>query len=103
VNGTKNVNDGGWHHLAGVYDGNSLTLYVDGVVDASVSSTGSISTNNYDVQIGGNSQSSGREFNGAIYDARVYNRALCPVEIQAMSGGGSAPFGVRIIKWVEIQ
>jgi hypothetical protein len=103
VNGTKNVNDGGWHHLVGVYDGSSLTLYVDGVVDGSVSSSGTISTNNYDVEIGKNDQSSGREFHGAIYDARVYSRALCPAEGQALSSGGSGASGVRIIKWVELQ
>jgi len=103
VNGTKNVSDGGWHLLVGVYDGSSLTLYVDGVVDGTVSSTGSISTNDYDVEIGGNSQSGGREFDGAIYDARVYNRALCPAEVQTLYGGGSGTSGVRIIKWVEIQ
>ena len=103
VNGTKNVNDGGWHHLVGVYDGSSLTLYVDGVVDGSVSSSGSIAMNNYDVEIGGNDQASGLEFHGAIYDARVYSRALCPAEVQALSSGGSGASGVRIIKWVELQ
>jgi len=33
VNGTKNVNDGKWHHVMGVYDGHSLYLYVDGQLD----------------------------------------------------------------------
>ncbi len=54
VTGTTDVNDGRWHHLVGVYDGSSLTLYVDGVVEKSVGSTGSISTNNYEVEIGRN-------------------------------------------------
>jgi beta-galactosidase len=102
VNGAVSVNDGGWHHIAGVYDGSALRLYVDGVLDASVSSTGSISTNAYNVEIGRNAEQSGREFHGAIYDARIYNRALCPEEIQELFDGGGVQ-GVRIIKWVELQ
>ena len=87
VNGVVNVNDGVWHHIAGVYDGNSLDLYVDGVLDASVASTGSISTNDYNVEIGRNGQASGREFHGAIYDPRIYSRMLCPAEIQDLYNG----------------
>jgi hypothetical protein len=103
VAGTVNVNDGAWHHVAGVYDGDSLDLYVDGTLDATVASSGSISTNNYNVEIGSNDQSSSRQFHGAIYDARVYGRALCPAEISELYGGGTAFEGVKIIKWVEIQ
>jgi hypothetical protein len=77
-------------------------LYVDGQLDASVASSGSISTNNYDVEIGRNAQAGGREFHGAIYDARVYDRALCPDEILQLYGGGGFE-GVRIIQWQEIQ
>jgi hypothetical protein len=104
VNGSRNVNDGQWHHIAGVYDGNSLDLYVDGTLDATAASTGNVSTNNYNVEIGRNAQAGGREFHGAIYDSRVYNRALLPEEIAALYGTGGSTFdGVKIIKWVEIQ
>lgn len=37
----------------------------------------------------------------AIYDARVYNRALCPDEISYLYGTGFT--GIKIIKWEEIQ
>ena len=36
-------------------------------------------------------------------DVRVYNRALCPSEVQALFDGGNPFGGVKIIKWVEIQ
>src|ERR1017187_635636 len=32
--GVTTVNDGAWHHVAGVYDGTNLVLYVDGVPEA---------------------------------------------------------------------
>jgi hypothetical protein len=100
VDGSVNVNDGQWHHIVGVYDGSNLMLYVDGALDASVSSTGSVSSNGYNVEIGRNAQAGGREFHGAIYDARVYDRALCPDEIQALYGDGGFE-GVRILRWIE--
>lgn len=102
VNGSVDVNDSQWHQIVGVYDGSSLLLYVDGELDASVSSSGSISTNNYDVEIARNGQASGREFHGAIYDARVYDRALCPDEVQQLYGD-SGSGGRRIIQWLEVQ
>lgn len=37
VTGSTNICDGNWHYVAGVYNGSSLTLYVDGVVDGTVS------------------------------------------------------------------
>ena len=43
--GNRNVDDGQWHHVAGVYDGTNLFLYVDGVLDASAPATGSIARN----------------------------------------------------------
>ena len=32
--GTTPVNDGNWHHVAGVYDNGVASIYVDGVLDA---------------------------------------------------------------------
>jgi len=43
--GNKNINDGQWHHVAGVYDGTSKYIYVDGALDASVPATGTIAQN----------------------------------------------------------
>ncbi len=35
-----NVNDGQWHHAAAVYDGTNAYLYVDGLLDSSLTSAG---------------------------------------------------------------
>jgi hypothetical protein len=86
VTSTVNVNDGHWHHAVGVYDGSALYLYVDGALNSSASATGSISTNNYNVAIGRNEESSGREFNGSLFDVRVYNRAIANSDIVAWHG-----------------
>jgi hypothetical protein len=69
--GSDTVNDSSWHHVAGVYDGSNLHVYVDGVLDSSVTATGSISTNDYNVKMGENAQSTGRYFDGIIDEAWV--------------------------------
>jgi hypothetical protein len=81
VNSTISVNDGKWHHVAGVYTGAQLRIYIDGVLNNSVGSFGFISTNNFPVQIGSNAEVTARNFNGWIYDVRFYARGLSAVDI----------------------
>jgi hypothetical protein len=83
LEGTTNVNDGKWHYVAGVFDGSKKYLYVDGSLDASVSVTGTISTNNQEVEIGANSDwSSQRNFDGLIDEVRIWNVARTQTQIQ---------------------
>jgi hypothetical protein len=66
LSGTRNVNDGQWHHVAGVYDGTNMFLYVDGTLDASQPAAGLISQNSYPLCIGENAASPANIFNGSI-------------------------------------
>jgi len=84
VHGSANVNDAQWHHVAGVYNGTELRLYVDGSLDASASASGLININEYPVAIGENAEHAGREWNGLIDDVRLYNYALSEAEIQTL-------------------
>lgn len=86
--GSSNVNDGKWHHVAGVYDGQRMYLYVDGVVDSSQPASGGINTNDEPVYIGENSEMTGRFWNGLVDDVRVYNGALGQAEIRALYNEG---------------
>jgi hypothetical protein len=90
--GARNVNDGQWHHVAAVYDGTSMFLYVDGTLDVSQPATGLIDQNNDPVCIGANAKAyvprcgcnkSGYFFNGLIDEVSLYNRALAASDIQA--------------------
>src|SRR5436190_862465 len=81
VASTTSVNDGKWHHVAGVYTGSQLRIYIDGVLNNSVGTFGFISTNNFPVQIGSNAEVAGKNFNGWIYDVRFYARALSSVDV----------------------
>ncbi len=92
LHGDVNVNDGEWHHIAGVYDGSKYYLYVDGDLDASKDTSGTMSISSYPVFIGANAQQSGREFDGLIDDVRIYKRALMDTEILGVMAGGGAVY-----------
>ncbi len=73
------VNDGQWHHLAGVYDQSAdlLSIYVDGSLAAATDTTGHspISSGSEGLQIGRFSQTYGQYFDGQIDDVRIWNQA----------------------------
>jgi len=87
VIGTTSVNDGHWHSVAGVYDGNKMCIYVDGVLDSSRKASGPIWAVDFPVLIGANWQLSGREWDGWIDDVRIYNFGLTAQEVQALYRG----------------
>ncbi len=86
VRGTIKVDDGQWHHVAGVYDGSKLYLYVDGIIDVSEDSSGKINNTAGNVYIGENEDQMGREWKGQIDEVRIYNRALSHGEIVSLAG-----------------
>ena len=85
----KSVNDSQWHHVAGVYDGSTISIYIDGVLDVSTHTGGQINTNNYKVMIGENAQAQERNWNGWIDDVQVYDRSLDVNEISIIKSGST--------------
>jgi hypothetical protein len=71
-----------WTHLALTYDGQTLTLYVNGVPAGSKAQTGLVPVSTGVLRIGGNGIWP-EWFSGLIDNARVYNRALTQVQIQS--------------------
>ena len=86
--GNKAVNDGKWHHVAGLYDGEKMYIYIDGIVDVSQPASGAIATSDHPVFIGENVEMKGRLWNGLIDDVRVYNYALSEGQITALYNEG---------------
>jgi len=81
--GTPLPTTGAWHHVAGTYDGSTITLYVDGVKRVSNSASGPLQTSSTSLYIGNKPLSSypGDRFKGIIDEVRIYNRALSNQEI----------------------
>ena len=79
--GTTNLVLNTWTFLAATYNGSKLSLYVNGTLVKSTSTTGNMVTSTGALRIGGDSVF-GEYFNGLIDEVRVYNRALSQAEIQ---------------------
>ncbi len=80
VRGTTNISDERWHYVAATYDGATIKLYVDGILENSVAATGALTVNMSDVIIGAaGSPNSRLEF---VDEVQIWNRALSPNEIQ---------------------
>ncbi|MFC1742201.1 DUF2341 domain-containing protein, partial [Nanoarchaeota archaeon] len=87
INCTGNINDGSWHHIAATYDSTTMSLYVDGVLNAtSTAHSGSLPLKNGSVWIGRHydpSETSGY-FNGTIDEVRIYERSLSAEQVRAL-------------------
>ena len=92
--GNRDVDDGKWHHVAGVLNGTKASIFVDGALDASTNASPNISVNDYAVLIGANAQATGRLFHGLIDDVRIYDRALSVDELRALVKEGGAAVSI---------
>lgn len=100
LTGTKNIPVGKWVHVAAVYDGTKMKLFVGGQESGSVNKSGAISINpNVGIYIGDNPAAGKRNFSGAIDDLRVYKQALSTNELTELvadidnngDGGDTSP------------
>jgi hypothetical protein len=78
-----NVSENQWVHVAAVYDGRAMRLYMDGIEVGSVSKKGSITTNSQSsLWIGGNPPNAkSRPWEGWIDYVSLYSYALTKAEI----------------------
>ena len=79
----RKVDDGQWHHLAGVFDGRNAALYLDGEREDSADAQ-PIAQAAAPVMIGGNSGRPERKFNGWMSDVRLYGYGLSEAEVKAL-------------------
>jgi len=81
--------DGSWMHVAATYDGTTMKLYVNGVLEASMTPPAGtlIATNTLPLTLGAqDGATASRFFMGGMDDTRIYNRALSLAEIQVLAG-----------------
>ncbi len=75
-----------WLHVAAVYDGATMALFLDGAQVGSAAQSGALTGDPaVPVWIGGNPPDpAGRPWRGRIDEVRVYDRALSPAELLAL-------------------
>jgi hypothetical protein len=82
VDATKPLAVNTWTHVASVYTGTQLRMYINGALVATAPVSGSYQVNARPLWIGGNAVY-GEHFKGKLDDIRIYNRALTQAEIQS--------------------
>ena len=89
VTGSKIVTDGQWHHVVFVMDGAKLSLYVDGVLDATrtISAVAPFNNTAYH-RIGYQFVGNAQPFNGLIDDVAVYKEVFTIVQVQQLYADG---------------
>jgi len=81
---------GTWTHVLFTYSNGVAKWYVNGVLKSTKNDvSGDIGTSSQALRIGGNRL----PFNGQIDEARVYNRALSPAEVQKLYNWAPGPVG----------
>ncbi|MBT7281884.1 hypothetical protein HN832_00555, partial [archaeon] len=81
---------GRWIHVVSTYNGTTISVYVDGVLNKNTPATGNISSNSGDLHIGrGNGAWSP---NGSIDDVMIFNRSLSADEIVGLYANISSKY-----------
>ncbi len=83
-----------WQHLAVTYDGSTMSLFLNDILEGAVAATGNLDTDNNPVIIGGQNCTSNCRvpFRGIIDEVRIYNNALTQDEIVSdMSYNSAVP------------
>jgi len=100
--GTSNVADDKWHHLAGIYNGTHLLIYVDGKLEQSAWCWAGLPPKNGNrTTIGADPQNPAlNEVKGSIDEVRIWNYSKTPEEIKA---GYNAEIGKYYIKQTHLK
>ena len=88
---TTPVDDGEWHFVAGTFGAKTLSIYVDGVMEKQVKSTGDvdIKPNDFPIRIGIEANpAKGQPYTGMIDEVAILNRELSADEIQKIFESG---------------
>ena len=83
AHGVTSLNDEKWHHVVGTFDGITIKVYVDGVLENTVDNASFvIKTNNDSLRFGQTPNVPENEiFKGIIDEVYIYNRSLSEEEI----------------------
>jgi len=91
VNGATAVGYDEWHHVAGVFDGTNINIYLDGALDGSEPTTEPIGINDKPMLIGNNPYDLNRWWDGLIDEVKVYDCALSENEVRYLAGYSPDP------------
>ena len=80
LDANTSLNANKWYHIAGVYDGSTIKLYINGKLDNSISRTGTIASSSEANILGG--ETGGHYLDGQMDEVRIWNVARTATEIR---------------------
>jgi hypothetical protein len=86
------VNTGAWFYAAVTYNGSTVNIYINGVLDATYARTGSQTPGN--LRIGSNDNGTGEFYNGDLPIVRMYSTALSQSQIIQNFNSQKSRFGL---------
>jgi len=97
---------GSWIHIAGIHDGSTMRLYIDGKEEAKKDTSDLPYASNEKLYIGGDPGCGGRSwYTGLLDDVRLFSRALSVADVGALVKGSAAIgyFGKLAVTWGEVK
>src|SRR3989338_244988 len=93
LTGNTSINNGQWHQVVGTGNGTLNSIYVDGVNDGELSTTGTPNIKIEALASRDDTYSPSQGYTGLLDDVRIYNRALEASEIAELYAytGGTPP------------
>ncbi|MCL5239397.1 MAG: LamG domain-containing protein [Candidatus Marsarchaeota archaeon] len=98
---TPALNSNQWYFLTGIYDGSTISIYLDGTNESHTSFAGPLTYNTVKTMSIGSGQGF-NEWNGTLANIQLYNTTLSANEIQALylEGVGGAPIKLsNLVGW----
>ncbi|HID56913.1 TPA: LamG domain-containing protein [Candidatus Poribacteria bacterium] len=86
VDGATSLNTDKWYHVALVYDGNEIRVYLNGELDGSLSASGKIEASDAELRIGRGDPAG--YFAGVIDEVAIFNVALDEETIKGIMEDG---------------
>ena len=78
---SESVSQGVWNHICAAWSSGEVSLYINGQLKISISTTGTPNAVSSQLWIGAEGSGASRQLNGSIGIAKIYNRALSAGEV----------------------
>ena len=79
------IADNTFHHVAATFDGTTLSMYIDGVLDNTAAYSGTATVSGRNFRLGNHDQLTSRAFEGTLDDVRVYNETLSAGQVAGLA------------------
>jgi hypothetical protein len=93
ANGSSVVAPHEWHHVVAVYDGTTISIYLDGRLDGSVATTVAPADGTASLKLGARGDDAGTRLSGLLDEVAVYDHALTADQVARHYTAGTAGAG----------